>query len=141
MKDLIINKEITERAVLVGLITPSQPESKALEYLDELAFLADTAGAVTVKRFLQKAERPNPRTFVGKGKLEEIRQYVESSEIGMVIFDDDLTTKQVSNIERELQVKILDRTSLILDIFAKRAQTANAKTQVEWHSTSICCRD
>ncbi|MDE6491460.1 MAG: GTPase HflX [Muribaculaceae bacterium] len=131
MKDLIINKEITERAVLVGLITPSQPESKALEYLDELAFLADTAGAVTVKRFLQKAERPNPRTFVGKGKLEEIRQYVESSEIGMVIFDDDLTTKQVSNIERELQVKILDRTSLILDIFAKRAQTANAKTQVE----------
>lgn len=131
MKDLIINKEVTERAVLVGLVTPEQPEAKATEYLDELAFLADTAGAVTVKRFLQKAERPNPRTFVGKGKLEEIRQYVESSDIGMVIFDDDLTTKQVSNIERELQVKILDRTSLILDIFAKRAQTANAKTQVE----------
>lgn len=131
MKDLIINKEITEKAVLVGLITPSQPEVKTKEYLDELAFLADTAGAETVCRFTQKVEWPNPRTYVGKGKLEEIRQYVQDNEIGMVIFDDDLSTKQVSNIERELQVKILDRTSLILDIFAKRAQTANAKTQVE----------
>ncbi len=131
MKDLIINKEITEKAVLVGLITPSQPEVKTKEYLDELAFLADTAGAETVCRFTQKVEWPNPRTYVGKGKLEEIRQYVQDNEIGMGIFDDDLSTKQVSNIERELQVKILDRTSLILDIFAKRAQTANAKTQVE----------
>ncbi len=131
MKDLIINKETTERAVLVGLITPAQGESKANEYLDELAFLADTAGAVTVNRFLQRMDNPNPRTFVGTGKLEEIRQYVQDNEIGMVIFDDDLSTKQVSNIEKELQVKILDRTSLILDIFAKRAQTANAKTQVE----------
>lgn len=131
MKDLIINKETTERAVLVGLITPQQGETKANEYLDELAFLADTAGAVTIQRFLQRLDNPNPRTFVGTGKLEEIKQYVLDNEIGMVIFDDDLSTKQVSNIEKELQVKILDRTSLILDIFAKRAQTANAKTQVE----------
>lgn len=131
MKDLIINKETTERTVLVGLITPRQNETKVNEYLDELEFLADTAGAVTVKRFTQKMEMPNSRTFVGKGKLEEIKAYVEDNEIGMVIFDDDLTIKQVSNIEKELQVKILDRTSLILDIFAKRAQTANAKTQVE----------
>lgn len=131
MKDHIISQETTERAVLVGLITPTQNETKATEYLDELAFLADTAGAVTEKRFLQKLEYPNPRTFVGKGKLDEIKQYIEANEIGMVIFDDDLTSKQVANIEKELQVKVLDRTSLILDIFAKRAQTANAKTQVE----------
>jgi GTP-binding protein HflX len=131
MKDLIISQETSERAVLVALVTRDQTEAKALEYLDELAFLADTAGAVTVKTFLQKLEYPNPRTFVGKGKLDEIKTYIEDNEIGMVIFDDDLTTKQVSNIERELQVKILDRTSLILDIFARRAQTANAKTQVE----------
>ena len=131
MKDMIISQETSERAVLVGLVTPQQPEAKSKEYLDELAFLADTAGAETVKIFTQKVDYPNPRTFVGKGKLEEIRQYVNDNDIGMVIFDDDLTTKQVSNLERELQVKILDRTSLILDIFAKRAQTANAKTQVE----------
>lgn len=131
MKDNVISKETSEKTVLVGLITPQQNEAKANEYLDELAFLADTAGAVTEKRFLQRVDYPNPRTFVGKGKLEEIKQYVEDNEIGLVIFDDDLTTKQVANLERELQVKILDRTSLILDIFAKRAQTANAKTQVE----------
>lgn len=131
MKDLIIYKEATERAVLVGLITPRQNEEKVNEYLDELEFLADTAGAVTVRRFTQKMDYPNSRTFVGKGKLEEIKHFVEDNEVGMVIFDDDLSNKQVSNIEKELQVKILDRTSLILDIFAKRAQTANAKTQVE----------
>lgn len=131
MKDLIIDKETSERAVLVGLITPQQNEAKANEYLDELAFLADTAGAVTEKKFLQKLNSPDSRTFVGKGKLEEIRQYVEDNDIGMAIFDDDLTSKQVANIERELKIKILDRTSLILDIFARRAQTANAKTQVE----------
>lgn len=131
MKDLILSKETSEKAVLVGLITPQQGEAKANEYLDELAFLADTAGAVTVHKFLQRLDHPNTATFVGKGKLEEIKQYVEENEVGMVIFDDDLSTKQVSIIERELQVKILDRTSLILDIFAKRAQTANAKTQVE----------
>ena len=131
MKEFVISKEVTERAVLVGLITPQQGEARVQEYLDELEFLADTAGAHTVARFTQKADYPNPRTFVGKGKLEEIRAFVEANEIGMVIFDDDLSTKQVSNIERELQVKILDRSSLILDIFAKRAQTATAKTQVE----------
>lgn len=131
MKDHIITNEATERAVLVGLVTVKQSETKAREYLDELAFLADTAGAVTEKIFLQKLDYPNPRTFVGKGKLDEIKQYVEENEIGMVIFDDDLTSKQVANIEKELQIKVLDRTSLILDIFAKRAQTANAKTQVE----------
>ena len=131
MKDLIISNELSERAILIGLITPQQNELKANEYLAELAFLADTAGATTVKTFLQRLERPNSSTFVGKGKLEEIRQYVEENEIGMAIFDDDLTTKQVSNIERELKIKILDRTSLILDIFARRAQTASAKTQVE----------
>ena len=131
MKDLIIDKEASERAVLIGLVTPAQNESKANEYLDELAFLADTAGAVTVGRFVQKLAAPDSRTFVGKGKLAEIKQFVEDNEIGMAIFDDDLSSKQVANIERELQIKILDRTSLILDIFAKRAQTANAKTQVE----------
>lgn len=120
-----------ERTVLVGLITPEQPENKAKEYLDELEFLADTAGAVTVKKFVQRCQSPNARTFVGKGKLEEIKQYVEQEEIGLVIFDDDLSTKQVVNIENELKVKVLDRTTLILDIFAKRAQTANAKMQVE----------
>ena len=131
IEDNIINKEANERTVLVGLITQQQNEIKAKEYLDELAFLAETAGAEPVKRFVQKMDYPNPRTYVGKGKLEEIRQFVEDNEIGMVIFDDDLSTKQVSNIEKELQVKILDRTSLILDIFAKRAQTATARTQVE----------
>lgn len=131
MKDIIISQEITERAVLVGLISATQNETKAREYLDELAFLADTAGAIAEKTFLQRLDHPDSRTFVGKGKLAEIKEYIEENEIGMVIFDDDLTSKQVLNIERELQVKILDRTSLILDIFAKRAQTANAKTQVE----------
>ena len=131
MKEFVISKETTERTVLVGLVTPTQNELKVGEYLAELAFLADTAGAETVKMFTQKLDYPNPRTFVGKGKLDEIKQYVEANDIGMVIFDDDLTVKQVANIERELGVKILDRTSLILDIFAMRAQTANAKTQVE----------
>ncbi len=131
IEDNIINKEANERAVLVGLATRSQSETKAAEYLDELEFLAHTAGAETEKRFIQKVDYPNPRTYVGKGKLEEIRQYVEDHEIGLVIFDDDLSSKQVANIEKELQVKILDRTSLILDIFAKRAQTATARTQVE----------
>ena len=131
MKEFVISQESSEKAVLVGLVTPQQPEQKAMEYLAELAFLADTAGAETVNMFVQKLDYPNPRTFVGKGKLDEIKKYVEENEIGLVIFDDDLTSKQVQNIERELQVKILDRTSLILDIFARRAQTASAKTQVE----------
>ena len=131
IEDNIISKEANERTVLVGLITSNQNEQKTLEYLDELAFLAETAGAVPCKTFLQKLEYPNPRTYVGKGKLEEIKAYVEENEIGLVIFDDDLSTKQATNIERELQIKVLDRTSLILDIFANRAQTATARTQVE----------
>ena len=131
IEDTKISEEIGERAVLVGLITPTQSETKANEYLAELAFLAETAGAKTYKKFLQRVDNPNPRTFVGKGKLEEIRQYIEDNEIELAIFDDDLTSKQVLNIENELKVKILDRTNLILDIFAKRAQTATARTQVE----------
>jgi len=121
----------TEKAVLVGLITQNQPEQKAWEYLDELEFLAETAGAQVVKMFVQRVDGPNPKTFVGTGKLAEIKAFVEENEIGMVIFDDDLSSKQVRNLEAELLVKILDRTNLILDIFAKRAQTAHAKTQVE----------
>lgn len=131
MKDFILSKQENEKTVLVGLITSSQNEAKANEYLDELAFLAETAGADPVKKFLQRLEQPNPVTFVGIGKLEEIKQYIQENEIGLVIFDDDLSPKQLKNIEKELQVKILDRTTLILDIFANRAQTASAKTQVE----------
>ena len=122
---------LSEKAVLVGLITQTQGETKANEYLAELSFLAETAGATTVKTFLQRVDNPNPRTFVGKGKLEEIRQFIEDNDVELAIFDDDLTSKQVLNIENELKVKILDRTNLILDIFAKRAQTATARTQVE----------
>lgn len=131
IEDNIINKEQNEKTVLVGLATRAQNESKTAEYLDELAFLAETAGAEPVARFTQKLDYPNPRTYVGTGKLEEIREYVEENEIGLIIFDDELSSKQVANIEKELKVKILDRTSLILDIFAKRAQTATARTQVE----------
>ena len=136
MKEFVISDIKAETAILVGLITQEQDEAKTKEYLDELEFLADTAGAVTVKRFTQKVGGPNQTTYVGKGKLEEIKQFIKSEEdaereIGMVIFDDELSAKQIRNIEGEIQVKILDRTSLILDIFAMRAQTANAKTQVE----------
>ena len=150
MKEFVISEVKAETAVLVGLITQEQDEAKTKEYLDELEFLADTAGAVTVRRFTQRVGGPSSVTYVGKGKLEEIRQYIqrqediadecsqrgeeltpETSPVGMVIFDDELSAKQMRNIEKELKVKILDRTSLILDIFAMRAQTANAKTQVE----------
>ncbi|MGL4292918.1 MAG: GTPase HflX [Bacteroidales bacterium] len=131
MKDFILSKQENEKAVLVGLITGTQNEAKANEYLDELAFLAETAGADPVKKFLQRLDQPNSVTFVGTGKLEEIKHYIQENEIGMVIFDDDLSPKQLKNIEKELQVKVLDRTTLILDIFANRAQTASAKTQVE----------
>ncbi len=136
MKEFVISEAKAETAILVGLITSEQDEAKTKEYLDELEFLADTAGAETVKRFTQKVNGPNSVTYVGKGKLEEIKLYIKDCEdneepIGMVIFDDELSAKQIRNIENELQVKILDRTSLILDIFAMRAQTANAKTQVE----------
>ena len=131
MKEFIISEAQTEKAVLVGLITPNQNEQKIKEYLDELAFLADTAGVEPVKMFYQRLDYANPVTFVGTGKLQEIKEYVVENEIGVVIFDDELSPKQLRNIEKELQVVILDRTSLILDIFAKRAQTAHAKTQVE----------
>ena len=136
MKEFVISEAKTETAVLVGLITKDQDEERTREYLDELEFLADTAGVVTLRRFTQKMSAPSLTTYVGSGKLEEIRQYIKDEEeaereVGMVIFDDELSARQIRNIEKELQVKILDRTSLILDIFAMRAQTANAKTQVE----------
>ena len=153
MKEFVISEARAETAVLVGLITKDQDEAKTKEYLDELEFLADTAGAVTVKRFTQRVAGPSQVTYVGSGKLQEIRAYIRLCEeaadeaakhpedyesesempqpVGMVIFDDELSAKQIRNIEKELQVKILDRTSLILDIFAMRAQTAEAKAQVE----------
>ncbi len=136
MKEFVISEAKVETAVIVGLITPYQNERKTREYLDELEFLADTAGARVVKRFTQKVNGPSSVTYIGTGKLEEIKQYIKEEEdaereVGMVIFDDELSAKQIRNIEKELQVKILDRTSLILDIFAMRAQTATAKTQVE----------
>ena len=136
MKEFVISEAKVETAVLVGLITQTQDERKTTEYLDELEFLAQTAGAQVVRRFTQKLPCAHSVTYVGKGKLEEIRDYIraeeeEEREIGMVIFDDELSAKQIRNIEAELKVKILDRTSLILDIFAMRAQSANAKTQVE----------
>ena len=136
MKEFVISEAKVETAILVGLITQTQDERKTKEYLDELEFLAQTAGAEVVRRFTQKLPCAHSVTYVGKGKLEEIRDYIraeeeEEREIGMGIFDDELSAKQIRNIEAELKVKILDRTSLILDIFAMRAQTANAKTQVE----------
>ena len=151
MKEFVISEVKAETAVLVGLITQTQDEAKTKEYLDELEFLADTAGAVTVKRFTQKVGGPSQTTYVGSGKLQEIKAYIKECQdevdawneecgmwnentpqpVGMVIFDDELSAKQIRNIEKELQVKILDRTSLILDIFAMRAQTAEAKAQVE----------
>ena len=168
----VVSADVTgaqeETAVLVGIVTSQQNERKTTEYLDELEFLAETAGARTVKRFTQKLNGPSSVTYLGIGKLQEIRQWIEQEEdaertVSMVIFDDELSAKQLRNIEAELKVKILDRTSLILDIFAMRAQTANAKTQVElafavwariakmsrrqmprlrsnWPSTVTCCR-
>ena len=143
MKEFVISEAKAETAVLVGLITKEQDEAKTKEYLDELEFLADTAGAVTVKRFTQRVGGPSQTTYVGSGKLQEIKDYIKKCQdaydegdentqpVGMVIFDDELSAKQIRNIEKELQVKILDRTSLILDIFAMCAQTAEAKAQVE----------
>jgi GTP-binding protein HflX len=124
-------KSSQERAVLVGLVSGGQTETQVREYLDELAFLALTAGAVTVKRFIQKLPHPDARSFIGKGKLEEIRQFVTGKDISVIIFDDDLTASQIAHIEKALGITTLDRSDLILDIFARRAQTAQAKTQVE----------
>jgi GTP-binding protein HflX len=135
---MIANQHTTESAVLVGIITPSQPDAQAREYLDELAFLAETAGASTKARFVQRLQRADPRTYVGTGKLEEIAIYVKEHEIDLVLIDDELSASQMRNIEKvfnpdplEARVKVLDRSTLILDIFASRAQTAQSKTQVE----------
>src|SRR5215217_2369 len=124
-----INKE--ERAVLVGVVHKEQTEQAVHEYLDELAFLAETAGAVAVKKFIQKLSHPDSKTYIGKGKLEEIRKYVEGRDIRVIIFDDELTGAQISNIEKVLDIKTIDRSDLILDIFARRAKTAQARAQVE----------
>ncbi|MCB0408942.1 MAG: GTPase HflX [Flavobacteriales bacterium] len=125
------HQDIIEKAVLVGVSTKDQDDNMLKEYLDELAFLAETAGAETVKRFSQKLDYPNPKTFVGKGKMDEIAEYIKNNEVDIVIFDDELSPSQTRNIERILEKKILDRSSLILDIFAHRAQTAHARAQVE----------
>lgn len=131
MKKIAANNFVKEKAVLVGLITQNSTPELENEYLDELAFLVDTAGGECVKIYTQKLQRPETRTYVGKGKLEEIKAFVKAEEISMVVFDDELSPSQLRNIEKELECKILDRNNLILDIFAKRAQTAQAKTQVE----------
>lgn len=124
-------KEIQETAVLIGVITKNQTKEQSIEYLDELEFLTETAGAKTLKKFVQKLDRQDSKTFVGSGKMEEIEAYVKEYEVDMVIFDDDLSPSQLRNIEKILDCKVLDRSNLILDIFAARAQTAHAKTQVE----------
>lgn len=128
---MIETASLIEKVVLVGLISQDQDERQAKEYLDELEFLADTAGATVLKKFLQRLDRPHPVTFVGQGKLIEISEYVKVTEADTVIFDDELSPTQLRNIEKVLECKVLDRTNLILDIFARRAQTAHAKTQVE----------
>src|SRR6266513_5188501 len=120
-----------EKAILVGVIHKNQSEEQVKEYLDELAFLTETAGAVTLKRFSQKLVSTDPRTYIGSGKLQEIKHYVNDKEADLVIFDDDLNGTQINNLEKELHVKILDRSNLILDIFANRARTAQARAQVE----------
>lgn len=132
VKQKIFDTEIKpERAVLVGVILPQDSEEKEMEYLEELEFLVETAGGVTVKRFTQKLSFPDKATFVGSGKLDEIKSFVKAEEIDLVVFDDELSPSQLRNIEKELEVKILDRSNLILDIFARRAKSAQAKTQVE----------
>jgi len=128
-KKRVIKEE--ERAVLVGLVHKDQTEQQVQEYLDELAFLAETAGAVTIKRFTQKLQHPDSRTFIGKGKLEEIKNYIQEKDVRIIIFDDELSGAQINNIEKALEVKTIDRSDLILDIFARRAKTAQAKAQVE----------
>ncbi|MEI2755366.1 MAG: hypothetical protein V9F46_02820 [Chitinophagaceae bacterium] len=120
-----------EKAILVGVIHKDQTEQQVNEYLDELAFLAETAGAVSVKRFTQKLQHPDSRHFVGKGKLQELKEYIQGRDIRVAIFDDELTGAQINNIEKELGIKTIDRSDLILDIFARRAKTAQARAQVE----------
>jgi len=122
---------VKEEAVLIGVATKQQDMERTLEYLEELAFLVDTAGGIALKKFIQKLEYPDPRTYVGSGKLAEIQEWIEAHKVDMVVFDDELTPSQIRNIERQLKCRIIDRSNLILDIFAKRAKTANSKTQVE----------
>lgn len=122
---------VQETCVLVGVITNDQTEDMTKEYIEELEFLAETAGVITKKKFLQRIDRPNPKTYIGSGKMEEIKAYIQEEKIDVAIFDDELSPSQLRNIERELAIKILDRNNLILDIFAGRARTAHAKTQVE----------
>ena len=124
-------KASSEKVVLIGIITQLQDEDQSKEYLDELEFLTHTAGGTVVNRFVQKLERPHPKTFLGTGKLDDVRTYIDVHHIGTAIFDDELSPAQLRNIEKMLNCKILDRTNLILDIFARRAQTSSAKTQVE----------
>lgn len=133
MKKTVLHssEQTSETAVLVGVTTRNQDDKTTIEYLDELAFLAETAGVTTVKRFTQKLDVPHPKTFIGKGKMQDVLEYVQEYEVDMVIFDDELSPSQLRNIERVLEIKILDRSNLILDIFATRAQTAHARTQVE----------
>jgi len=126
-----ITEKVTEKAILIGIIDRDQNEFTVKDYLNELSFLIETAGAVPVKQFFQKLDYPNPRTFIGSGKLDEIKKFIEENDIDLVVFDDELSASQFRNIEQELNCKILDRTNLILDIFASRAKTAYAKTQVE----------
>ena len=128
---MILTEKREERAILIGLIYPGQEEIRAREYLAELSFLTETAGAIPVSSFLQKMAAPDPRTFVGSGKIEEISAFVSENNIDIAVFDDELSPGQIRNIERILGCRILDRTNLILDIFARRARTSHAKTQVE----------
>jgi GTPase len=128
---MIETRKEQEKAILVGIIYPGQEESDVFDYLEELAFLTETAGAVPVKRFIQKLDAPHPKTFIGTGKIEEIARFIEENQIDIAIFDDELTPSQLRNIEKELGCRILDRTNLILDIFAGRARTSYARTQVE----------
>jgi GTP-binding protein HflX len=131
MPEPIQNIPNTERAILIGIITPGQKDRDIADYLEELAFLVDTAGGITVKKFVQRMDAPNSRTFIGSGKLAEISAFVKDNQIDLVVFDDELSATQLRNLEKELECKLLDRTNLILDIFAKRAKTSYAKTQVE----------
>ncbi|MFT4697673.1 MAG: GTP-binding protein HflX [Flavobacteriaceae bacterium] len=129
---MIEKSDITyEKTILIGLITQLQDEDKSIEYLDELEFLAYTAGGEVLKRFVQKMQAPNPKTFIGSGKIEEVKQYIDAHEVSIAVFDDELTPAQQKNIEKILECKVIDRTNLILDIFAQRAQTSYARTQVE----------
>jgi GTP-binding protein HflX len=132
-----INNHSETRAVLVGVIQQGQTEELVKEYLEELTFLAETAGATTIKIFTQKLPHPDSRTFVGKGKLEEIKRYISTKNVELVIFDDELTGSQIANIEKELQVQTIDRSDLILDIFASRAKLPRQKYRWSWHNTNI----